>query len=45
MLPALDRSALAKVRSTCSMALIPLSTSDTSGWFHTHCSAHSAGVL
>ena len=35
--------ALAKFSSTCPMLFMPLNASDTSGWFHTHCSAQSGG--
>jgi len=42
--PGPERSALVTFSTTCGMALIPLSTTDTAGWFQTHCNAHSAGV-
>jgi hypothetical protein len=38
-----DRPALATFPSTCCIALMPLSTTETSGWFHSHCNAQSAG--
>src|SRR5208283_4756726 len=40
-----DLSAEPRFSSTCSKLLMPLKITDTSGWFHTHCRAHSAGVL
>jgi len=39
---AADRSALAMFCSTCAIVVIPLSTSDTAGWFQSHWSAQSA---
>jgi len=43
--PTPDRPALATFSTTCSIALIPDSTTETSGLFHSHCSAHSTGIL
>ncbi len=37
-----ERLALSTFSTTCCIVLIPLRATETSGWFHTHWSAHSA---
>ena len=44
-LPGWERSAVSTFSITCSIVLMPLSVVETSGWFQTQRSAHSAGVL
>ncbi len=43
-MPTSDAEALATFSSTCADVLIPLRTTDTSGWFHSQCSAQAASV-
>src|SRR5512133_1900570 len=42
-LPTPDFEAEARFSSTWGMRVMPLKTSETSGWFHSHCKAQSAG--